>query len=188
MTTISEGIIASNKTIKSVGENFLRAIKCSGIAGADFSSIFEVKQDANTQGALAEYHKEKSRVEQEIESLKKSIASAEAIVGDLNAKIRACDNTSYSSAIRTAGNNMDSYKRKMNNATDARAKEDAQVQYRQAQRTKESAEANQRANSRNRAEYAGQKRTAENSLNDQNSQKHNLEKRLTQVIEIINLF
>ncbi len=188
MPTISECINASNNSIKSVGATFLSAIKCSGMAGADFSSIFAVKQDSNTQGALSEYRKEKSRVEQEIAKLKRSIASAENTINNLNAKIGACDSTNYSSAIRNASNNMDYYKREMNKTSDARAKEEAQAQYRQAQRTKENAEGNQRANSRNRAEYANQKSSAENALNGFNSQKHNMEKRLAQVTEIINLF
>lgn len=188
MPTISECISATNNSIKSVGATFMSAIKCSGIAGADFSSIFAVKQDSNTQGALSEYRKEKSRVEQEIANLKRSIASAEATVNEMNARIRACDSTSYSSAIRNASNNMDYYRREGNKTSDPRAKEEAQAQYRQARRSKESAEANQRANSRNRNEYAGQKKSAERAREGLSSQKHNLEKRLAQVIEIINLF
>ena len=188
MSTISECISASNNSIKSVGATFLSAINCSEIASADFSSIFEVRQDSNTQGALSEFQKEKTRVELEIINVKKSIANAEATINDLNAKIRACDSANYSSQIRNESNNMDCYKREMNNATNERAKEEAQGQYRQAQRAKESAEADQRTNSRNRAEYASQKVSAERALDGYNSQKQNLEKRLEQVIEIINLF
>ncbi len=188
MSTISECISASNQSIKAVGDNFLSAIKCSGIVNADFASIFEVKQDFYTINALSEYQKEKCRVEQEIEKVKQSINKADATVSDLNAKIRYCDSLNYSAQIRSAANDMDYYRRAMNRASDARSRDDAQSQYRSAQREKENAEANQRTNSRNRAEYVDQKNSQERMLDDFKSQKHDLNKRLDQVTEIINLF
>jgi chromosome segregation ATPase len=179
---------AANKSINKVGSDFTKAVKCSGIAGADFSYVFEVKEDANFRNALREYRKEKPRIEQEIVNVNRSISSAQSTVDDMKAKIKACDSNNYNSQIRNASNDMDYYKREMNKATDERKKEEFEGQYRSAQKRKEQAEAAKRSNDRNRADYDSQKKTAENNLSNCKSQKKNLEKRLSQVEEIIRLF
>jgi predicted nucleic acid-binding Zn-ribbon protein len=177
-----------NRSIKAVGADFIGAVKCSGIASANFSRAFEVKKDANIENALSEYRKEKTRIEHEITNIKKSIAAAQATVNAMNAKIKACNSSDYTAQIRSANNNIDYYKREMNKATDTRAKEEASVQYRAAQKQKEQAEASQRTNNYNKADYEGQKNMADKTVNECNAQKKNLEKRLAQVKEIIRLF
>jgi len=188
MPTITECINDSNSSLRAVGENFLTAVKCSGIASADFSGVFEIKEDLNLSSALSEYLKEKARIQQEIAGINVSISNTQASIDSLNSKIRACDSTSYFSQIRSASSEVEEYRTAANRATNSKAKEEAQSRCSAAQRKKEQVEAASRANTRNRNEYASQKNYAENTLSDYNGQKKNFNNRLSQVEEIISLF
>lgn len=188
MPTISESIRTANNSVKAVGNNFAKAVKCSGFANADFSYIFEVKEDANITNALSEFRKEKTRIEEEIIDTDKKISSAQSIIDDMNAKIKACDNNNFNSQIRSASNDMDDNKRKMDRATSDSDREHYSSQYSAAKRRKEQAEAAKRTNDINRANYVSQKNAAEKLKSDLSGEKKNLEKRLKNVNEIINLF
>lgn len=189
MATISECISSANKTVKDLGYNFEKSIKCSNVKSAEFSTIFEIKIDSNITNAESEFKKEVQRINDEIDEVNAQLAKNRAREDDLEARMRECnsDITECNKDIRRVDSDIFEYKRQIQRARDEAQKEEAEQNLKHAKRRKEGFESQRRKDRKEYDSLAGELKGVKSSIDKDTENKNKKNRRLEQVRSIIEL-
>ena len=190
MATITERIRFVERDIQRIGADYRAAVICTASIARDFISTFSASSDNNAQDALTEFRTERIRCEQEIAELERNIQITRNNIASLNSSIRTTENSisQLNQQLRRIGGEIDSARSAKHRAqTDAQSSS-ARSSYNSARGRFNQTQADIRTNERRRDDFVSQRNTANGILEEQLARLRELQRRLSQVIEIIGLF